>query len=317
MRSSSKLFATLGEDVHAASLEFIGTVLFLLLGLGGIQSAAFSNQAATSQAAGGDQSINKVASIEQLTYIAVSMGLALLVSAWLFYRVTGGLFNPAVSTSLLFIGAIGPVRFVLYCIAQLAGGIVAFALLLALLPGPLVVNTSPGPSVNRAQAVFIEMFITAALCLAVLMLAAEKHHSTPFAPIGIGLTLLVCHLWAVPFTGAAMNTARAFGPAVVTQFDSAHWVYWLGPFLGSLLATGFYTFLKMIKYWRLNPEQDSPQGDSPPNPVQTISQAVAAVTSRNSQSQPAGDSHGGSSSIREKGHVSEDLRGHIVDDSPV
>jgi aquaporin related protein len=54
--------------------------------------------------------------------------------------VTGGVFNPAVSTALLLIGVIGPVRFVLYCIAQLAGGIVASALLLALLPGKLVVK---------------------------------------------------------------------------------------------------------------------------------------------------------------------------------
>jgi aquaporin related protein len=74
------------------------------------------------------------------------------------------------------------------------------------------------------------------------MLAAEKHRSTPFAPvciiyphahiyqltslfqIGIGLTLFACHLWGVIFTGAAMNTARAFGPAVVTGFNEDHWV---------------------------------------------------------------------------------------------
>ncbi|KAF8577880.1 aquaporin-like protein [Ramaria rubella] len=255
--------------------------MFLLLGLGGVQSAAFSNQQATQAAdsQSGGQSINKVASIEQLTYIAISMGLSLLVSAWLFFRVTGGLFNPAVSTSLLLIGAIGPIRFVLYCIAQLVGGIVASALLLALVPGPLVFNTSPGPSTSLTQAVFIEMFITAALCLAVLMLAAEKHRSTPFAPIGIGLTLLVCHLWAVPYTGAAMNTARAFGPAVITRFNSSHWVYWVGPCLGSLLATAFYAFLKSIKYYRLNPEQDNPQAESPANPVDTITQAIYVASS--------------------------------------
>jgi glycerol uptake facilitator-like aquaporin len=84
------------------------------------------------------------------------MGLSLLVSVWFFYRyvavclvyisannttsVTGGVFNPAVATALLLIGAIGPVRWVLYCLAQLIGGIVASALLLALLPGELVVT---------------------------------------------------------------------------------------------------------------------------------------------------------------------------------
>jgi len=206
------------------------------------------------------------------------MGLALLVSAWLFYRVTGGLFNPNVSTSLLLIGAISPVRFVLYCVAQLIGSIVASGILLALLPGALVVSTSPGKGINDAQAVFIEMFLTAALCLAVLMLAAEKHVSTPFAPIGIGLTLFVGHLWGVLFTGASMNTARSFGPAVVTGFAKGHWVYWVGPFLGSLLAVALYTLLKSFKYWTLTPGQDAMDvHSSPPNPVKTIAEAVESI----------------------------------------
>lgn len=57
-----------------------------------------------------------------------------------FFSFTGGVFNPAVSTRLLLIGTIGTVRWAMYCIAQFLGGIVASALLLALLPGPLVVS---------------------------------------------------------------------------------------------------------------------------------------------------------------------------------
>jgi len=254
-------YARFVDDLEAACLEFVGTFLFLLLGFGGIQAAAYSNQHQTASV-GGD--VSAVPSIVQLLYIAVSMGLSLLVSVWLFYRVTGGVFNPAVSTSLLLIGAIGPLRFVLYCIAQLVGAIAASAVILALLPGPLAVNTTPGVGVNKAQAVWIEAFITAALCLAVLMLAAEKHRSTPFAPIGIGLTLFACHLFAVSFTGAGMNTARSFGPAVVSGFHSSHWIYWLGPFIGSLIAVAVYSFLKIIPYWHLNPGQDVPDpGQSP------------------------------------------------------
>ncbi|KAG8936921.1 Aquaporin-4 [Tulasnella sp. 418] len=163
------IFGTLKLDLEAAVLEFCGTFLFLLLGLGGIQAAATSNQAvlraaaATANNESGGTAINTVASIEQLTFIAASMGLSLLVSAWLFYRVTGGIFNPAVSTALLLVGAIGPVRWALCCAAQLIGAIAASGVLLALLPGPLAVNTSPGPGVNTAQAVFIEMFLTASV----------------------------------------------------------------------------------------------------------------------------------------------------------
>ncbi|CCO35011.1 Aquaporin AltName: Full=BfWC1 [Rhizoctonia solani AG-1 IB] len=100
------------------------------------------------------------------------------------------------------------------------------------------------------------------------MLAAEKHKSTPFAPIGIGLTLFACHLWGVVYTGAAMNTARAFGPAVVSGFDIQ---YWVGPLIGSLMATLLYSFLKHIKYWKLNPDQDVHDPKmSPPDPLQNV-----------------------------------------------
>ncbi|CAE6521950.1 unnamed protein product [Rhizoctonia solani] len=294
MKTNSKsLFGNLHEDLHAAVLELVGTILFLLLGLGGIQAAAFSRQL-TAIANGADsdtaKAISKVFSVEQLLFVSVSMGLSLLVSVWFFYRVTGGVFNPAVSTALLLIGVIGPVRWALYCIAQLVGGIIAAALLLALLPGELGVAPTIARGVNTAQAVFIEAFLTCALVLAVLMLAAEKHRSTPFAPIGIGLTLFACHLWGVVFTGAAMNTARAFGPAVVSGFDSNHWVYWLGPFIGSLMATLFYSFLKHIKYWRLNPDQDiADPKRSPPDPLQNVLSG-----SRNSNdSESNGDAHMG------------------------
>lgn len=73
-------------------------------------------------------------------YIATCMGFSLLVSAWIFYRITGSLFNPNVSLALWIIGAIGTVRFILCCIAQLAGGVVAAALIRVLTPGPFIVK---------------------------------------------------------------------------------------------------------------------------------------------------------------------------------
>lgn len=123
-------FSSIREDLQAALLEFVGTTFFLLLGLGGIQ-------ATTSEAAspGGSSS-----TIEHVMYISTCMGLSLLVSAWLFFRITGGLFNPNVSLALMLIGVIKPVRFVLYCIAQLLGAIAASALIMALTPGPLSVK---------------------------------------------------------------------------------------------------------------------------------------------------------------------------------
>ncbi|KAF8963152.1 hypothetical protein BDZ97DRAFT_2017743 [Flammula alnicola] len=93
------------------------------------------------------------------------------------------------------------------------------------------VCSTVGQGTYRAQGVFIEMFIAAALVISVPMLAAGKHHVISFAPrlyrvdvkkktkkVGIDLTLFAYHLFAVFYTGAAMNTA-AFGPAVVSGFS--------------------------------------------------------------------------------------------------
>lgn len=100
-------------------------------------------------------------------------------------------------------------------------------------------STTLAPDINRTQGLFMEMFATAGLCLVVLMLAAEKHRATPFAPVGIGLTLFAgqlyvllhlqilrsyLHRWLTYYTGCAMNVARAFGPAVLSQFPKYHWI---------------------------------------------------------------------------------------------
>lgn len=74
---------------------------------------------------------------------------------------------------------------------------------------------------------------------------------------GIGLSLFVAELTGVYFTGGSLNPARSFGPAVVnTSFVHYHWIYWLGPVLGSVVAAGFYKFIKILEYETANPDQD-------------------------------------------------------------
>lgn len=121
------MFANIVDDCQAAFVEFCGTVTFLTLAYGGVQASGYEANA---------QGLPGLA-VDRVMYISLSFGLSLLVSAWLFFRVTGGLFNPNVSLALVIAGVITPVRFVLYCIAQLIGGIVAAALVLALTPGVL------------------------------------------------------------------------------------------------------------------------------------------------------------------------------------
>ena len=145
--------------------------------------------------------------------------------------------------------AIGAVRAVNVFLAQFLAGICSAGIVSALFPGPLNVNTTLTGQTSIAQGVFIEMFLTAELVFVIFMLAAEKHKATFLAPVGIGLALFIAEMGGVYFTGGSLNPARSFGPAAVTgSFPGYHWIYWIGPLLGCLLATGFYKLMKYGEY---------------------------------------------------------------------
>lgn len=136
-------------------------------------------------------------------------------------------------------------------------GISAAAVVSAILPGPLSVSTTLGANTSIAQGVFLEMFLTSLLVFTIFMLAAEKHKATFLAPIGIGLALFVAEMVGVFFTGGSLNPSRSFGPCVVTHnFPGYHYIYWLGPFMGTLLAFAVYTTVKLVVYQTVNPGQD-------------------------------------------------------------
>jgi len=161
-----------------------------------------------------------------------------------------------VTLALFLVGALKPVRAILVFIAQLLGGIAAAAVVHGILPGSLTVSTKLAQGMSATRGLFLEMFLTSELVLVILMLAVEKHKSTHMAPIAIGAALFVGHMAGVYWTGASLNPARSFGPQVITGFQTYDWIYWIGPFLGSLLATGFYRLMKFLEYETANPGQD-------------------------------------------------------------
>lgn len=237
-----------GKNLFVAGLaEFVGTFLFLFFALGGT----------TAVNTAGPQGGVLAADPSQLLYICICFGFSLAVTVWMFYRVSGGLFNPVVTLSLVLVGAVGPVRGVVVFIAQLLGGICAAAVLSALLPGPLMASTTLRDDTSIARGLFIEMFATSILVLSILLMAVEKHRATFTAPLCIGLALFVAELTSIPYTGGSVNPARSFGPCVATRsFTGYQWIYWVGPILGSLLATGFYKIIKFLEYETCNPGQD-------------------------------------------------------------
>lgn len=154
------------------------------------------------------------------------------------------------------VGSLSYLRGLLVILSQIVGAIAAAALVDGLLPGPLTVRTTLGGGISIVRGLFLEMFLTALVVLTVLLLAAERHRSNHLAPVGVGLSLFVAHLFGLYYTGASVNPARSFGPSVVMRdFEGHHWIYWVGPLLGSLVAASFYQILKSLEYEPLQPGQ--------------------------------------------------------------
>lgn len=235
------------NNLVACLAEFVGTFMFLFLAFAGTQVA--NNITTTPPTDTYDPSV--------LIVISLSFGFSLMANVWAFYRISGGQFNPAVSLALYMVGGLAPLRGCLVAVAQILGGMAAAGLVDGLFPGPLKVATSLNPRTSVAQGLFIEVFLTAELVFVIIMLAAEKHRATHLAPVGIGIAFFVAELTGVFLTGGSLNPARSFGPCVVTKdFPGYHWIYWVGPLLGSLLASGFFMLLKRMRYRECNPGPD-------------------------------------------------------------
>ncbi|KAL2425983.1 Aquaporin-7 [Exophiala dermatitidis] len=253
----SRLFTSLPDGTRnhfvAMAGEFVGTFLFLFFAFAGTQVANTPQTTTGSTSTNLPQGPNPA----QLLYISLCFGFSLAVNAWIFYRISGGLFNPAVTLGLCLIGAVPFLRGGLVFIAQMLGAMASAGVVKALFPGPLAVTTSLSGGTSKAQGLFIEMFLTAQLVFTIFMLAAEKHKGTFLAPVGIGLSLFIAELAGVYYTGGSLNPARSFGPCVANRFfPSEHWIYWVGPFLGTLIASGFFWFIKAAEYQTANPGQD-------------------------------------------------------------
>jgi len=251
--------------------EFVGTFLFLFFAFAGTMAAKTSSlpyqpgnfvNGTLALAPGADPKAFQ-ASPDLLVYVALSFGFSLGVNVWLFYRVSGGLFNPAVTLGFVLIGAMPVVKAALLMISQILGGIAAAGVVSAILPGDLLLDTTLGGGISTAQGFFLEMFLTIELILTIFLIAVEKHRATFMAPAAIGLALFIAHLVGIFYTGASLNPARSFGVAVVNgYFPNYHWIYWVGPFLGAGVSAGFYKLLVFLNYQTVNPGQDGDGSES-------------------------------------------------------
>lgn len=212
------------KNHFVASLgELVGTTMFLFFAFAGtqvanIRSNASDDNTTTGEATGFD--------VNTLLYIAFSFGFSLTVNVWIFFRISGGLFNPAVTLGMVLVRAITVARAICLIVAQIAGSIAASAIVRYLFPVSFNVRTTLGGGASIVQGIFIEAMLTSELVFCIFMLAKEKHKATHLAPLVIGLSLFIAELVGVFYTGGSLNPARSFGPCVITgSFDKEHWIY--------------------------------------------------------------------------------------------
>lgn len=218
--------------VRPVVAELVGTALFVFVG-----AASVVTTAATPASAG--------------LIVALAHGIAMGVVVTATLRISGGHHNPAVTLALFAIRKVDGRRAAAYIAAQLVGAIIAAALIKGLFPAGAARATNLGTPFLAAQVTLVQGILIEAVLTFFLMSAVLGTAVSPEAPkvggFGIGLAITASALAAGPLTGAALNPARAFGPALVSLEFHAQVVYWIGPIIGAVLAAGLWKLVLLPK----------------------------------------------------------------------
>jgi MIP family channel proteins len=214
--------------------ELIGTFAFVFIGAGSIITNTMTNGALGTLG------------------IALAHGLALSIMITVFAATSGGHINPAVTAGFLVTRRIAPLLGILYIVAQLVGATLAGLLLRAMYPVAVWQAASLGtpllaPGVSVGTGVLVEAILTFFLLLAVFGTAVDPR-APKIGGFGIGLTVAFDILVGGAVTGAAMNPARSFGPALAGGYWQNEWVYWVGPIIGAVIAALIYQYV-ILRLW--------------------------------------------------------------------
>jgi len=218
--------------------EFLGTFALIFFGAGSICT---------------DQYLHGAGGGLGLLGIALAHGLAIGIMVSALGHISGGHFNPAVTIGFWVTKRVNTVDTILYWAAQLAGAAAAAFLLKSVVPEETWRAVALGtPELARDfprwAGMALEAVTTFFLVLTVFATAVdEKGAFKSIAGFGIGLSITLGILVAGPLTGAALNPARAFGPALAATHWANHGVYWVGPLAGGFVAGLLYDTLYLKK----------------------------------------------------------------------
>jgi len=223
------------NEQRAIAAEFLGTMFFVFVGTMAVAAAVGSQSPAA------------------LVAIAIAHGLGILIAVAWSANISGGHINPAVTLAMIITKNIKSALGIAYMVAQFAGA--AFGSLLVKLCLPQVLEGDAGgnlglhtiaPGMTRAEGLGLEIVLTSFLVWVIFNVAVSNKGWSNNAPFAIGLAVLAIHLAAVPFTGASVNPARSFGPALVSNDWDNFWVYLVAPAIGASIAAAVWMFWKTL-----------------------------------------------------------------------
>ena len=223
------------KDINAwrqCLAEFFATGLFVFIGAGAVAASGIASSGGLDTG--------------RLVAIALAHGLAICLLAYSVGHISGGHLNPAITIAAIINGKISWIRGNMYIAGQIAGGIVAALILMAVIPDVNEGNLGAhglGEGVSVGMGFSVELIFTFLLSFVVFATAMDKRSHGVMAPVAIGITVAVVHLVAVPLTGAGINPARSLGPAIASGFWTDHWIYWVAPILGAIVGGTLYQLI--------------------------------------------------------------------------
>ncbi|KAL8123973.1 hypothetical protein AgCh_011831 [Apium graveolens] len=219
------------NTIRAALAEFFSTFIFVFAGEGSVLALDKMHK-------------YKGLGAPSLVLIALAHCLSFFAAVASAANTSGGHVNPAVTFGALVGGRISVLRAVFYWVGQLLGAVVASLLLRFSTNGMRPLGFEVPVDVGNLNALLMEIVLTFGLVYTVFATSIDPRRVDlgAIAPLAIGLIVGANVLVGGPFSGASMNPARAFGPALLGWRWNGHWIYWLGPFIGAALSGMIYEF---------------------------------------------------------------------------
>lgn len=176
--------------------------------------------------------------------IGLTFGFVVTAMIYAFAQVSGAHINPAVSIAFYFSKQLTIKPLFLYVIFQTLGAVLASVSLKKMFPTHELLGSTI-PSVAWQTAFVIEFILTFILMLVIFMMASNEKNK-PFLGLVVGLVVGLEAIFAGPITGASMNPARSFGPALVSQYFDFLWIYLIATTLGAIFSFFVYKFFKDV-----------------------------------------------------------------------